>query len=281
MRLLQPLFAAALLVVSPTLALPQAPQSVQLPEPQAAAAPVAPQFDVAAIRVHNPEPHEHNSIWSAPSDSHFKAENVSLSMLIHWAFNIPESRIMGESGWINSTHFNIDAVADSSVDAAMRSLTSEAARLQKQKMVQALLADRFKLVTHTETRQLPIYALVVAKGGPKLGRTQSNGTTINHGRDHIEVHSSNSVAVLAEELSKEVGRDVVDKTGIEGRYNLKLQWTPDDRATPAAGGSASPASDSGPSIFTALDEQLGLKLDPQKGPVEVLVIDHAEMPSAN
>ena len=69
--------------------------------------------------------------------------------------------------------------------------------------------------------------------------------------------------------------------GIEGRYNLKLQWTPDDRATPNPGGSASPASDSGPSIFTALDEQLGLKLEPQKGPVEVLVIDHAEMPSAN
>jgi uncharacterized protein (TIGR03435 family) len=87
---------------------------------------------------------------------------------------------------------------------------------------------------------------------------------------------ANSVAVLAEELSKVVGRDVVDQTGIAGRYDLKLRWTPDDRVAAASISSSAP-----PTIFTALEEQLGLKLLPQKGPVQVLVIDQIELPSAN
>jgi uncharacterized protein (TIGR03435 family) len=90
---------------------------------------------------------------------------------------------------------------------------------------------------------------------------------------------SNSLAVLAEELSKVVGRDVVDETRITGRYDLKLRWTPDDATEPQFLNGA--PVDSGPSIFTALEEQLGLKLEPAKGQVQVLVIDHVEMPSAN
>jgi uncharacterized protein (TIGR03435 family) len=244
-----------------------APQQQSAPALLAAPAPV---FDVAAIHPHIPEPHEHNSIVSSPFDGHFRAENVSVVMLIHWAYEMPETRILDAPGWAGTTHFNIDATADPAVDAALHQLTSDAGEKQKEKMVQALLADRFKLVTHIETRELPIYALVVAKGGAKLGDPKYSGTTFNYSRGHIEVDGSNSVAFLAEELSKETGRNVVDKTGITGRYNLKLQWTPDDAA-----------ADSGPSLFTALEEQLGLKLEPAKGPVQVLVIDHAEMPSAN
>ena len=244
-----------------------APQQQSAPALLAAPAPV---FDVAAIHPHIPEPHEHNSIVSSPFDGHFRAENVSVVMLIHWAYEMPETRILDAPGWAGTTHFNIDATADPAVDAALHQLTSDAGEKQKEKMVQALLADRFKLVTHIETRELPIYALVVAKGGAKLGDPKYSGTTFNYSRGHIEVDGSNSVAFLAEELSKETGRNVVDKTGITGRYNLKLQWTPDDAA-----------ADSGPSLFTALEEQLGLKLEPAKGPVQVLVIDHEEMPSAN
>jgi uncharacterized protein (TIGR03435 family) len=236
-----------------------------------------PEFEVAAIHQHIPELHEHNSIWSSTSDSHFKAENVSLIGLIHWAYEMPETRILNAPGWASSTYFNIDASSDASVDAKMAHLTPEAGKLQKEMMVRALLADRFKLVTHTETRELPVYELIVAKGTPKLGDDKSNGTTINHGRDHIEVQASNSVAFLAEELAKEVGRPVVDETGISGRYNLKVRWTPDVDAA----STSSSAPDAPPSIFTALEEQLGLKLRPGKGPVEVLVVDHTEMPSEN
>ena len=240
------------------------------------APPAAPAFDVVAIHEHIPEPHEHNSIWSSPFDSHFKAENMSLIMLIHWAFEMPETRIVGAPGWAKSTMFNIDAEAGSSVDAQLHDLSADAARQQKEKMVQALLADRFKLVTHTEAREQRVYALVIARGGAKLGDIKSGGTTINYGWNHLEVQGANSLQLLAEILSQAVGREVLDRTGITGRYDLTLKWTPDD-ATSAAPITANAA----PSIFTALQEQLGLKLELQKGPVQVQVIDHAETPSGN
>jgi len=247
--------------------------------PTAPSAAPAPVFDAAAIHPHIPEPHEHNSIWSSPTDGRFRAENVSVVMLIHWAYEMPETRILDAPGWARTTYFNIDATADPAVDQQLHSLPSDAGRKQKEQMVQALLADRFRLVTHAETRELPIYELIVAKGGAKLGGLKSGGTTVNHGRDHIEVEGSNSVAFLAEELSKETGRDVVDKTGITGRYDLKLNWTPDDATEPQLLNGV--PIDSGPTLFTALEEQLGLKLEPAKGPVQVLVIDKVEMPSAN
>jgi uncharacterized protein (TIGR03435 family) len=241
-------------------------------------APPAPAFDVAAIHPHISEPHEHNSIWSSPSDGQFNAANISALALINWAYEIPETRILGAPDWVNSAHFNIEAKADPAVDQQLHGLTSEAGRKLKEKMVQSLLADRFKLVAHAETRELPVYDLVVAKGGPKLGATQSDGTTINTGYGRIEVQSSNSVAVFAEELSKVAGRDVVDKTGVAGRYDLKLRFTPDQGPAMLNG---QPIPEPPPDLFTALQEQLGLKLEPAKGPVQVLVIDQIELPSAN
>lgn len=237
---------------------------------------VTPSFDVAAIHQHISQPHEHNSIWSSATDSHFRAENVSLIGLIHWAYEVPETRIFNAPGWAGSTNFNIEASSDPSVDEKMARLTSDTGKLQKEMMVRTLLADRFKLVTHFETRELPVYELVVAKGAPKLGNAKREGTTINHGRDHIEVEGSNSLALLAEQLSKEVGRPVIDKTGIAGRYDLEVRWTPDSMA-----GAQVSVADAPPSLFTALEEQLGLKLKTAKGPVQVLVIDQAEMPSEN
>jgi uncharacterized protein (TIGR03435 family) len=246
-------------------------------KPSATASP--PVFDVAAIHLHESQPHEHNSIWSSPFDGNFKAENISVLALIHWAYEMPETRILGAPAWASETHFNIDAAADPSIDQQLKSMTSDAGRKQKEEMVQALLADRFKLVTHTETRDLPIYALVVAKGGAKLGPVQESGSFVNIWNGRIDLQMSNSVSVLAEELSEEVGRDVMDKTGISGRYHLMLRWTPDDAAGPSSGNGA--GADSGPSIFTALEEQLGLKLEPARGPVRVLVIDRIERPSEN
>lgn len=265
---------AVLIVVQVKASAAQQQQSA--PAPPAAPAPV---FDVAAIHPHIPEPHEHNSIWTSPSDGHFRAENVSVVMLIHWAYEMPETRILDAPGWADATRFNINATSDPAVDQLLHDLTSDAGRKQKELMVRALLADRFHLVVHTETRELPIYELVVAGGGARLGDPKLSGTTINHGHDHIKVEGANSATLLAEELSKEVGRDVVDKTGITGRYDLKLHWTPDDATEPQLLNGA--PVDSGPSIFTALEEQLGLKLEPAKGSVQVLVIDHLEMPSAN
>jgi uncharacterized protein (TIGR03435 family) len=266
-----------LLFLWPALLFPDLARAQQAASPQAATAPgAAPQFDVAAIHLHESQPHEHNSIWSSPFDGRFKAENMSVLMLVQWAYEIPDTRILNLPGWAKSTFFNIDAEGDPAIDRQLSKMSSDAGRKVKERMVQTLLADRFKLVTHTETRELPIYALVVAKGGAKLGNMNDGGTVVNSWRDHLEVQGSNSLALLAEVLADELGRPVVDRTGIAGRYHLTLKWTPDDAASAAA-----PSSNAPPSIFTALQEQLGLKLESQKGPVQVLVVDHVEMPSAN
>lgn len=249
-----------------------APQT-QEPQTDAAAAPV---FDVAAIHLHESQPHEHNSIYSSPSDGHFLAENISLIALIHWAYEMPVTRILGAPAWADATHFNIEAKANPAVDQQMRNLASDAGRHQKELMVQTLLADRFQLVTHIEMRELPIYELVAAKKGVHFGTVQETGSSVSTRNGLIEVRMSDSAAVLADELSKFVGRDVVDRTGITGRYDLKLQWTPDSPGT-----SVVTSGDPGLSIFTALQEQLGLRLVPAKGPVKVLVVDHIAQPSAN
>ena len=277
------LFVAGWIAVPAPRADGQTGAAGSLASPHAAAPVSAPVFDVAAIHRNVADQTGHSHIVSSPFDGNFKTVNVSLKALIRWAFEMPETRILGGPAWMETAKFDIDAKADSSVDAGMQALSSDAGRQQKERMVQALLADRFKLLSHTETRELPIYVLVVAKGGPRFGAIQSNGTTVNSGNGRIAVQGSNSVALLAEQLAKVVGRVVVDRTGIEGRYDLKLKWTPDDGATAWFNGTggASAAADSGPSIFTALQEQLGLKLESQKGPVQVLAIDHVEMPSEN
>jgi uncharacterized protein (TIGR03435 family) len=248
------------------------------------AAAAVPVFDVAAIRQNNSDHTARSHIYSSPNDGQFKAINVPLKMLLQFAFGLPETRILGGPEWLNTLKFDVEAKADSSVDERLRGLSSSEGKLLKQKMVQALLADRFKLVHHEETRELPVYALVVAKGGPKLQEAKSQGTTIDAWNGKIEVQGgSNSVELLAEELAKKVGRVVLDKTGIQGRYDITLTWTPDDAAGSGfsgAGGNSS-ASDAGPSIFTAIQEQLGLKLESQKGPVQVLIIDSIAMPSEN
>jgi uncharacterized protein (TIGR03435 family) len=169
-------------------------------------------------------------------------------------------------------------------------------------MLQPLLAERFKLKAHTETKQLPVYELIVAKGGPKLkeatpGDTYANGFKgpdgvgrggmMRMGRGQLTGQGV-PITTLTNLLSQQLQRTVVDKTGLTGKYDLELNWTPEQGEgglgppPGAASPQAEPAPDAtGPSIFTALQEQLGLKLQSTKGPVETLVIDHAEMPSEN
>lgn len=172
-------------------------------------------------------------------------------------------------------------------------------------MLQTLLVDRFKLTFHWETKELPVYALVAVKKGPQIveakpGDTYPNGIKDLNGQGHRDVmHFGRgllagqgvSIASLVGMLSRlQVGPHVVDKTGLVGKYDFTLQWTPDvnhgallkgpDGGQQSAGSAASPDS-SGPSLFTAIQEQLGLKLQPEKDPVPILIIDHVERPSEN
>ena len=246
--------------------------------PAAAASSASPAFDVAVIRPNPSDMTGHSHIWSAASDGYIKAQNVTAMDLIRYAFNIPETRISGGPDWMRATKWDMEAKSDSAIDDQLRALDSAKAREQKQHMLQALLADRFGLKVHQETRQLPIYALVVAKGGPRFQPSKINGTTVSNGSNQITVKGSDhTLALLAEQMSWSLGRIVVDKTGLDGRYELSLKWTPDD----APGGTGTAPADTGPSIFTAIQEQLGLKLESQKGPVQILVIDRIETPSEN
>lgn len=246
---------------------------------QSPASAAAPTFDVAAIHLSSATDGHHH-IYNDPGESRFRTGNLSLRDLIQFAYGLPDSQILGGPAWLDTTMFDIDAKADASVDAQLHAMPTERARQQKQLMVQALLADRFQLKAHQETRQLPVFALVVAKDGPKFKPAKVNGTTIDTYRTRLHIAGSDdTLSILARELAQALGRVVVNQTGLVGRYDLNLRWTPDDAPPPTLNGATDPNAP--PGIFTAIQEQLGLKLESTKGPVPVLVIDNVQMPSAN
>jgi uncharacterized protein (TIGR03435 family) len=227
-----------------------------------------PAFEVATIKPTGPSTDGHTHI-NYPPDDRFSATNITILSLMQWAYGIPERQILDGPSWLASTRFDIQAKAD--IGDQIKSLSSDQGNDLKRRMVQTLLADRFNLKLHQETRTLPAYDLIVAKGGLKLQPTQSKGKSI--GTSHTYFNGQGLTATsIAEELSKITGRVVVDKTNLADRYDFKLQWTPDD----------APVTDnSAPSLFTAIQEQLGLKLESAKEPVPVLVIDHIDPPTPN
>lgn len=227
-----------------------------------------PAFEVATIKPAAPSSDGHTHI-NYPPDDRFSATNITLLALMQWAYSMPERQILDGPSWFGSTRFDIQAKAD--IGDQIKSLTSEQSNELKRRMVQGLLAGRFQLKLHQETRTLPAYDLVLAKGGMKLQPSQSNGKSISVGRTHFNGQGLGMTSI-AEELSKIAGRIVIDKTSLSGRYDFKLLWTADD----------APATDSDPpTLFTAIQEQLGLKLESAKEPVPVLVIDHIDPPTPN
>lgn len=189
--------------------------------------------------------------------------NTTLKNLLRYAYHLNEFQLEGGPKWMDSAKFDIDARLPAGALAGQAPL-----------MMRATLADRFSLVVHLATRTRSEYALVVARGGPKLQTARDNEFQGYSGGPRMIRGTSQPMSGLAQALVNAVGAPVIDQTGLKGQYDLKLDFAPFS-VTPAA------EDDNLPSIFTALQEQLGLKLDPIKGPVEVLVIDHAEMPSAN
>jgi uncharacterized protein (TIGR03435 family) len=144
----------------------------------------------------------------------------------------------------------------------------------------ALLEERFRLQVHRETREQPIYELIPGKSGPKI-----EAVTGNFGGLHITknqfVGEGATIGMLSAALANQIGRPVVDRTGLAGSFNFKLNWTRADTISLNGGDPVSTADQGGPSIFTAIREQLGLELRAIKGPADMLVIDHVEHPSAN
>jgi uncharacterized protein (TIGR03435 family) len=215
-------------------------------------------FEVASIK---PNTSENGHSSTRPGPTELFLENTSLRKCIALAYNVSEDRdnAISAPDWLNFERYDIAAKypAGTSLD-------------QVRLMLQNLLADRFKLKLHRESKEVSIYALVVAKNGPKL-TASAPGTqgSIGMSQSHLSGKGV-PVAALADRLSGPVfqlGRPVQDRTSISGLYDFMLDWMPDDTA---------------PSVFTALQEQLGLRLEAQKGTIEVLVVDSMERkPSAN
>jgi len=194
--------------------------------------------------------------------------NYSLSTIIQGIYDVKEFQILGRPSWLGSETFDIQAQSESQV-------SHEQCKL----MMQTLLAERFGLRLHRETRQLPVFRLVIARNGPKMrriaqGDQRESGNSSRPrraGSTPAETQCSNLPRMLAG--TRELDNLVIDATGLEGYYEFVLEWTP---ASLALDGTP------GPALATALQEQLGLKLESGKGSVEVLVIDHVEkIPAAN
>jgi uncharacterized protein (TIGR03435 family) len=187
--------------------------------------------------------------------------NVTLKRCIVGAYHIGPGQVVGGPSWIDSDRFHIEAKAEADItdDAVMDA------------MLRNLLAERLHLVVHRETREMRALVLGVAKRGAKLQEGELNDAVTNAGHGRITLKNS-TLEALAERLSRATDWPVLNETGMEGVFNLKLEWTPDgDRPNP----------DGPPDLMTAMREQLGLTLKSKKAPVNVLVVDHAEKPGEN
>jgi len=240
-----------------------------------AAAPAAevkvPGYDVVSIK---PDRTESGRVSVHIDDGNLDALNVTLKTMILNAYGLKEAQLFGLPKWGDSMHFDIKAKIVNPDRKQLEAMTFE----QFRSMQQPILTDRFALTFHREMKTLPVYELVTTKGGPKF----KDATPAElQGHQGIGVHNHNldatvePISALVEQLSGQLQRVVVDKTGLTGRYSFKLSWSPDDAGPP------SPDVAAPPDIFTALQEQLGLKLQPGKAEIDTFVVDHAELPAAD
>jgi uncharacterized protein (TIGR03435 family) len=231
----------------------------------------APAYEVVSVKPSKPSC-PGMSLSSPPG--RYMAHCVTVWGLIYNAYEVGfGGHAPGLPGWADSAEFDVDAKMDDDTAAAMRELSAGEQGRQRQLMLRALLADRFKLQGHTETETGPIYQLVIAKGGARLkpwpAGEKTRGTYWGGSRIRME---GGGIEGLASCLGDTLGRTVVNKTGIAGNYDIDLRWGADDQES---------ALDGAPALITAIQEQLGLKLVSGKGPVQKFVVDHVEKPSEN
>jgi uncharacterized protein (TIGR03435 family) len=253
----------------------------------------SPSFIAATIKPSDPNRTDaEGDIGLSPAGS-FSAKGQSLKELIEFASGFDyydvDRRIIGGPKWLGTAKFDIQAKCDEETARAFGKMTLKQQIHEEESMVQALLTDRFKLRAHHEARLLPVFALVSIKGGSRMKPSaKADPEEPNEANGPVGDWKADGVTMkeLAEQLSRlpEVGgRIVVDKTDLKGKFDFALKWTSDPTmgATPPGPESGVRRDSSAPLLFTALEEQLGLKLASSKEPVDVVVIDSAELPSAN
>jgi uncharacterized protein (TIGR03435 family) len=233
-----------------------------------------PEFEVASIKPNNSP--DFNGTWRFTGGGLFTGENIPLRFLIMSAFQIRDYQLSGLPGWVNQVKYDIQARGPGAPDEGQIAV-----------MLQSLLRDRFHFEYHRVTKEGPIYALVAARGGVKLQESKEGPcapptsdkpetvecATYSTRRNQVDTKRI-TMEKFAIALSTQLDRPVVDRTGYTKTFDAHLEWTPTEIA-------ADPNGEPGPSIFTAIQEQLGLRLEAQKGPVETLVIDRIEKPGDN
>lgn len=230
-----------------------------------------PSFEVASIKPSDPD---------TPLKVDFAAggrlvvTHATLRFLIKIAYDIGDDQLSGGPGWINSTRFDVQGKPPNATG------TNPETHLRLQK----LLADRFGLEMRRESKPMPVFALVVAKGGPKMKRDSNPGDAelkTGNGRGVLTATRVDMPALVRFLSDGQTGRPVTDMTGLTGKYDFRLEWTPDASLGGAQAAPAVPADPGGISIFTAVQQQLGLRLEPRAGASDYFVVTRAELPSAN
>ena len=228
------------------------------------------QFEVASVKPAAPGAPGGGAYLLMPGGT-FVGKNLPVKRLVMEAYGVTDFQITGGPAWIDSDRYDIDAKAEGLAKPDQLSL-----------LIKALLADRFTLKIHSSTKELPIFLLVAGKSGPKIRLSEHPDPGKSRVISRARISGDFTIAELAKRLQPLLGRCVIDKTELRGEYGLNLEWTPDPgQGQPVPGVSTPPTDSNGPAIFTAIQEQLGLRLESRKGPVEILLIDRVERPSEN
>jgi uncharacterized protein (TIGR03435 family) len=251
-------------------------------KPSAALSPksadVTPEFDVATIKLSNPATPGRQFMAKGHQ---FITINTTLNDLITFAYGLNIRQIVGGPAWLGSEKYDLDGKSEGA---------GQPSDAQWKLMIQKLLADRFKLRYYHESRELPVYVLSVGKSGAKLKPSEADPGALPgigfRGFGNMPVSNATMADFAAMMQGSVLDRPMIDRTGLKGRYDFVLKWTPDDSQfigmrPPGAALPGNDAAGAPPSLFTAIQEQLGLKVESMKAPVEVFVIDHVEMPSPN
>lgn len=296
--------AAALIVAAPVgfgvLHGQSTSSSAAAPSKPDQSAPSLPKYEIASIKPYKADDGPGMRVMMRITPDGVSLHGVPLRMILQQSFSLEQDRITGEPSWTTSSRYDIEAKVEPEDAPKLKDLKVD----QRNAMMLQLLVDRFNLKYHYEKRELPMYALVVAKSGLKIKPSKpdsdppdsnppntGNGPKMGKGMmmmnpGHFE-STGTSVEMLAHALSRQLGRTVVDKTGLTGNYDFTLDFTPDNSMMPIHGGPEGgpkpemPPDQGGPSLFTAVEEQLGLKLESTKATVDVVVIDHIDQPSEN
>jgi uncharacterized protein (TIGR03435 family) len=229
-----------------------------------------PDWEVVSVKARDP-----NDTSNAQSMSmqgrQFVIKNRPVEGMLLFAYGMHKKEIVGAPSWIETERWDVQGVPDVPGHPSLK---------QTQSLIRKLLEERFGLKVHKETKELAVYAITVAKGGEKMAGSAGdpNGTPDENENSNggvVTMRMTNmSMGELAPDLGYFLDRPAVNQTGLAGRYDFQLKWTADESKAPADGSAP-------PGMFTAIQEQLGLKLEPAKAPVEVLAIDAVERPSAN